>query len=1136
MTDRNADAEDDRARSAAVDPARSVIVQAPAGSGKTTLLVERYLGLLAVVDAPEEILAITFTRKAAAEMKQRILGYLEPGFCAEKAHEVLALRKARAVEARVAEWGLRENPQRLLIRTIDSFNHYVARTMPVASGLGPVPVPADNTRALYRRAARQVLALVDTSDPLAADLMRLLDWRDHRSQDIEDLLADLLGKRDQWLRAFGVTGTLARRELEAVLHTVVAQQLERSAEVFDRVLRATRIAAADVLELLQHAARRLIANGHVSPLERFAVEARLPAAVPEDLSLWQALGEALLVKDGTHLRRKVDKRLGFLRGTAEKARYLELLSALSFADDSSALADALHRARRLPEPRYSDDEWPVLDALVRVLQRAALELRLVFASTGQTDFSGLAAAALDGLGSEETGFTDLGLYLDRRIQHILVDEYQDTNWGQLHLLEKLTAGWQPAASASQASAVDGRSLFLVGDPMQSIYRFREAEVGLFIRTRDQGIGALRLESRRLTRNFRSRAEIVSWVNERLGPIFPTREDISAGAVAYARSMAARDGGGRVEVIARSSAAAEAAAVADVVERAIAEHAETADFKAAIVVRARSHLQFILPALRARGIAYRAVKLDPLTSRPVVQDLLALTRAVLQPADTVAVLALLRAPFCGLTLADLHTLAGDGRSLQEPDCVQRLHGEARSRAERVFSALDGARAHWRRRPLRELVEGIWQRLGGPACCEHPQIDLSDAAAYLQSLDTADDHGLLDDWNDFLELLHGQFTEGDPPSPGVQLEILTMHGAKGLEWDLVVLPGLNRQPGRTDRELLHWLPFTAAEGGERVLLAPLRSADEGRNRPLVDLIRNEQKTRAAYENERLLYVAATRAREHLVLSAALEPDARGEIKPKPQSLLADLWSTAEDAFIAGLAVLPAGDAAIDGDASGNVKPMTRLPDQTLRRVAADWYPTIESRLHWTPALPPVERQVAVDFNWAGSSARRTGTVLHRLLERVGRVGIEQFDAAERQRLIERIPQLLRSMGGRGDALTTTTEIVRRAFEHTLDSDIGRWLLSDRHDAAACELPIAGLIDGRLVNAIVDRTFIDAAGLRWIVDYKSGYHAGADLEAFFAQESERYRSQLGTYERLFAQLGDRKIRTALYLPRHGRLEVID
>ncbi len=168
---------DGAARTRAVEPSRSVIVQAPAGSGKTTLLVERYLGLLAVVDAPEEILAITFTRKAAAEMRRRVLGFLDPDYQSDAAHEQPSLAKARAVRDKVVAWQLRENPHRLMIRTIDSFNHYLARTMPVASALGPVPAPADNTRSLYRRAARNILASVGDTDELARHIERLLDWR-----------------------------------------------------------------------------------------------------------------------------------------------------------------------------------------------------------------------------------------------------------------------------------------------------------------------------------------------------------------------------------------------------------------------------------------------------------------------------------------------------------------------------------------------------------------------------------------------------------------------------------------------------------------------------------------------------------------------------------------------------------------------------------------------------------------------------------------------------------------------------------------------------------------------------------------------------------------------------------------------
>jgi ATP-dependent exoDNAse (exonuclease V) beta subunit len=1103
MTDR-------RARAEAVEPDRSVIVQAPAGSGKTTLLVERFLGLLGTVEAPEEVLAITFTRKAAAEMRERVLRFLDPDFQSDEPHEQGPLNRAREVRDRVAAWRLLENPQRLLIRTIDSFNYYLARTMPVASALGPVPAPADDTASLYREAARGVLSLVGTSDGVAPALELLLDWRDHQSQGVEDLLAGLLAQREQWLRAAGIAGDAERGVLEAALEEVVRGRLERADAALNAALSAAGFSSAELAGLLRAAARTLRDENRESTTLVFLEADGLPRPDPERIDHWNALVAALLTANLSKpaFRRSVNVSNGFQRQSEEKAEFEALLGAFG---ENAGLLEALHRARGLPAPRYDDESWQVLDALVQVLKRAAVELETLFARRGRTDYAGLAAAALRGLGDED-GVTDLGLYLDRRIRHVLVDEFQDTNFSQLHLLEKLTAGWEPG---------DGRSLFLVGDPMQSIYRFREAEVGLFIRVRDQGLGPLSLESKRLASNFRSRDEIVGWVNDHLGPIFPEVEDAAAGAVAYAPSDGERGAGGAVEVLARSERSAEAEAVADLVSRALDDHRDHAEFRAAIIVRARSHLAEILPALVRRGVPYRAVKLDPLGNRPVVQDLLALTRVILQPADVAALLAVLRSPVCGLTLADLHALAGDGRSPLEADALARLAGEPRRRAARVFDVLGDARLAWRRFSVRALVDGAWRRLGGPECCPD-EAARRDAAVYLDALDAAERGGLLEDWNDFRESLAGRHAEGDPQSEGVKLEVLTMHGAKGLEWDLVVLPALDRAPGRPASTMLHWLPFLEADGREEVLLAPLRAAEVAQDPPLVKLIRAEQQVRERYENQRVLYVACTRARERLELSATIDPD-KDPFTPPSGSLLADLWATAGAEFEAAL------------DTSGGAAAGPTVPDQRLNRIAADWEPPLGDRVAWKPELETRERAAPVEYNWAGVQARRIGTVVHRLLERVGQVGAEDFTDAHREHLLTRIPVLLQSMGTRPDDLDRSAAVVADALARTLDSETGRWLLSGSHEEGACELPIAGMIDGRLVNAVVDRTFVDADGVRWIVDYKSGYHAGSDLEDFFAQERERYQEQLDGYRRLFEQLEDRPVKTALYLPRHGRLEVV-
>jgi len=1118
---------DIQARALAVEPGRSVIVQAPAGSGKTSLLVERFLALLATVEEPEAILAITFTRKAAAEMRERVLQFLDPDYEAVEDHEKSTQARARAVEGRVRAWGLRENPQRLMIRTIDSFNQYLARAMPVASQLGPVPSPAENTQALYREAARRTLARLNEGEPLSDDIARLLRWRDHRSQDIEALLMNLLGQREQWLRAIGRIEPVEQAAFEATLHALINDQLRLAHAALNQALAQAGADEAELLDILREAAASAMDLGKTTPYADWSDYSRLPAPDPAELGGWRMLGFALLTNAGSW-RKRLDKTCGFPARAAHKEAMGALLERWA---DNDTLAELLHQARELPVPRFGPGEWPVLASLIRVLKQTAAELDLLFAERGRSDFAGLSDAAQRGLGNEQDGYSDLALYLDQRIQHILVDEYQDTNWGQFHLLEKLIGGW--------AGEIDGRdpgnthrSLFLVGDPMQSIYRFREAEVGLFIRTRDRGIGTQALESCRLTRNFRSRSEIVEWVNERIGPAFPETENMAAGAVRYATSEPAREPGGRVEILAQPDREREAEALAGRILETLEANRSKEKFKAAVIVRARSHLDALLPALAGRGIRYRAVKLDPLLQRPVAQDLLSITRAVLNPAHPSARLALLRSPLCGLTLTDLHALAGDGNDPLDPDALDRLSEDARTRAERVYEGIEAAFTVRGRMSVRDRVEGLFVRLGGPQILAVSQTEQRDAQRFFDILGQAEDEGLLTDWTAFMALLAEQTTEGDPPDEDVRLEVLTMHGAKGLEWDAVFLPGLDRSPGGARQELLYWLPITPEYGDEQVLLAPLRSAEQKDNTALIQFIQNQRKQREAYEQQRLLYVAATRARETLVLSAVLDPE-KSPPKPGAGSLLARLWPTCETDFLAAL------NQAVDGAESVSA-PNARaaLPDHgrpTIRRVRAGGPPpvaAIGAGMDWTPALPVRERSVEIEFSWQNIQARRIGTVLHRVLEEVGRIGIEGMDDERLNGLRNRIPGLLQAMGTGTAALEESVDIIEAAFDRTLQSDTGRWILSGKHPEHACELALSGVIDGQLINAVIDRTFVDRDGVRWIIDYKSGFAHGDDAETFLETEADHYRDQLDLYRTLFEQLGETDIRTALYLPRHDRL----
>lgn len=1094
---------DQRARSLAVDPERSVLVQAPAGSGKTTLLVQRFLRLLGRVDKPEEVLAITFTRKAAASMRERILRYLRMDECPDEPHEVSAWEDAQALRGKADAWGLNENPSRLRIMTIDAFCTMLARQMPVLSGLGKMPQLSEYPLAAYREAASRSLSALEEGGQFAGDVAALLAWRDNDLQSIEDLLVALLPVREKWLRVLGGASVPNRNDLESVLRRLVDDELAVAAESLRQAIEDSGSSEAGFAGLLDFAAQAVDPESKVTACKGLTA---LPDPSADCLHQWAGVAEVLLTGKGDP-RKKVTKTDGFPAKTPEKERMAALLEDLAVIGDR--WCGVLHAARKLPSPGYADEEWEALAAMIRVLQRSAAELEVVFAEHGIMDFSGVAAAALRGLGSPEAP-TDLALYLDYTISHILMDECQDSNWGQFHLLERLTSGWEPG---------DGRTLFMVGDPMQSIYRFREADVGLFVRARDEGIGGVKLDFAQLTRNFRSKSEIVDWVNSGIGPAFPDNDDQVMGQVRYAESTPALPDGGEVcvEVASERSRHEEARILADHIEKALAT--EDPDYEIAVLVRARPHLNELLPELRRRQIDFSSLQLDLLLDRPVVQDLYALTRSIWHPADRAAWFAVLRAPWCGMELHDLmaiarHTPKGSlWPALTDPELLDQLDTPVRQRIGRVVDVMERVHEHQGRIPVRDVVEGAWRRLGGRNLNADAEA-LRDAYRFLAVVDAFDEAGRIADWGALQDALEKQRSEGSRDK--AQVQVLTIHESKGLEFDMVILPGLDRRPKVPDQQLLEWLPL-GGEHSENLVLAPLRPANESKPGPLVGLIRRFEDEMASAERKRLLYVAATRAKHRLVVSGSAAMTDAGPACAHATSMLHDLWPAV------------AGDVTPDGSAQG--QPVSRIPDldQGLIRVAEGWQVPTPEPSAWKPRFSPQDPDVEIRYDWASARVRHFGRVMHRLLELIGREGIESFDKARLDHLKALIPTLLQREGiGRSADIKGGTTRMVKALDNVLSDETGRWMLQN-HSEAACELPLTGLLDGEPVSVVLDRTFV-ANGERWIIDWKAGQHAGGSLQAFLDAEAERHATQVRRYARLVAGMDDRPIRMGLYLPMHS------
>ena len=419
------------------------------------------------------------------------------------------------------------------------------------------------------------------------------------------------------------------------------------------------------------------ARGHIQSLI-FAAVLLIGPLEPQasHLAAWKTLARLALTKEGDW-RKAINRKLGagFENGAGKEAlrTCIERLRALPSARET------LLEVAPLPSPDLGTDDAAALAALSRVLRAAAAQLQALFALEGRVDHTYIAGAARAALA--EAGLpTDLALRTGLALRHILVDEFQDTSVAQLELLEVLTAGWEPG---------DGRTLFVVGDPMQSIYQFREAEVGCFLRARDVGIGTVRLMPLRLLRNFRSVPALIAWTNEIFGRLFPPADDLRASAVAFTPSLAGKSGEPEsaahpveLRLLAGGDRVAETEAIV----------AKVADLKAsapqasiAILVAARSHAQAIVAELGDAGIDTIGVELVPLAEVPVVRDLVALTRALCHLGDRTAWLAVLRAPWCGVSLATLTRLSARGDSRLVCEALREPNGSRSVRRMNVLGS-------------------------------------------------------------------------------------------------------------------------------------------------------------------------------------------------------------------------------------------------------------------------------------------------------------------------------------------------------------------------------------------------------------------------------------------------------------------
>jgi len=1088
---------DASAREQALDPGQSFIVQAPAGSGKTGLLVRRVLKLLCVVEKPEEILAITFTRKATAEMRERVIGALQKARDGEpfEDYEQDMAPYALAVLARDKEmqWKLLDQPQRLKIQTIDSLCAELVRKMPWSSRFGGMPQIETDLTTLYEQAARNLIEGIDHA-PLSEALTTLLIHAGGNLKQLKSQLANMLYQRESWLTLIYKDHALTSR-----------QDIERAwTRLSEDAILALQEALGtaqftQLLKLAQYAQLNLSGDSKEDQTKMAALEdsSRHPELAIRQ-SQWQAIIKLIAVDKGLRKPRSVTKTIGFPKKDSAKAQLQEIVESLA---DDTQLFSLIEHFRSCPEPALSDDDWSRLEALYSALPALAQELYLLMAEQGYADYDELSRRAIDALGEADQP-TDLALIQDYRLKHILMDEFQDTSPTQRTLLERLTAGWQPG---------DGRSLFFVGDPMQSIYGFRKADVQVFLSVRDHGINDIYPTPLNLTVNFRSSPDLISWVNRSMKQVFPEKDIPALAKVKYTAFSPSQDVRGEVHY--HLCIADSPRYERDEILNTIAQiHAQYPDESIAVLARKRAPLAALAAKLRESKREFEAVDLESLAEQTIIQDLISLCGIFLQPMDTLAWLAVLRAPWCGLSLSDLSLIQQNKLPLQqlEPYALDQLElsKQGTLALSRVLLTLLPALSNQRGMPLDERVRQAWLGLRGPACYSRHELDhIEPFFNLLLQLDT--DPQALN-----RERLLQACVQSKSSSPASNIKLMTLHKAKGLEFDHVILIGLAAKSGGDNRQqaLLH-----NAQKDDLLLLAP--NATPGDTPPnKVSFIKQYKKSIEDEEAARLLYVAVTRAKQHLYLFGTLKNTSKGTPgTPQQGSLLHLLWEELGESFL---------EAAHYADTQSlAVQAHSERPGIPLMRLSGELSPlTFPASIEFLPQRSTREAEQP-EFDWAREDARIIGLVIHQQLEFTDKAQLESW---KRFVNLDSIKANLIQFGLPAERSEEAAERTGQILRNMANDDRAAWLFDPHHHSAVSEWALSCYHDEQLANYIIDRSFIDAQGIRWIVDFKTSSHQGGDTDKFLDSEELRYADQLNRYGWLVQNLEpEREIRLGLYFP---------
>lgn len=1143
---------DQRQRDAALDLTKHILLKAPAGSGKTTLLTNRFLKALAVVEKPEHVVAITFTKKAAAEMRARIASRLS------QSTDDPIINAVRERD-RTLDWNLSQNISRLRITTIDSFCASITRALPLTSELGSAGKPTENEGQLYEEAIYRLVADLDqeeSDDQAAAGqaLSQLLDWHDNRIDDMVAPLAGLLRCRDQWLPALIQRIQTGETSGESVLVSIAKDLLAAFAEHFDDDLWGLFVECWGQRRIDHQNSPSDFDDGLSEDAHAIINSRKYDAVNPAHAAALGQLLRPFLKANGTELLgatgRSLTKRQGWISKSASQLAAFDVINGIQALNESARgdLLEAIAKLAAFPGIEIPDSVKTYNESFDVVLLRLVQHLHLVFAERGEVDFLEIAQRAIATLAGAE-GNMDVMARIDQRLDHLLVDEMQDTAYNQIRLLTLLTDHWAPG---------DGRSLFLVGDPQQSIYGFRNADVSIFIdlfvnkrlRGTDRPLPLTCLE---LTTNFRSDAGVVNYNNTAFGRLLPSQDRVLTGqasAVASDLPPGKEPDAGEARVRWIQTRVKEKFGDADNVVVHVQElNRRYPGDRIAIIGRSRNSLRSVVPGLEREGIAFVADEVDSLLERPESRAALATVKALWHPGDDAAWVALLRSPLVGMTWRQIHAIHIGARRFVGQNSSplgtwedrlylahehELLPEASRDDLQRIVAALRAVRIPQLRGLLAEQAEALWFELGGPLTLNGAVEVLNVQKLFSTVADFAKE-GMVNDLEPLLKKLEKSYGVTGGVQPNVSL--MTIHKAKGLEFEHVCVVGCNAMGPSDDKPLLAMLPFA---NDTLSVPKPDGFSDDETWRQLYDMTYGLVKQRRKAEAIRVAYVAGTRAIKSLAWFETRDVDNDGlPVAPSTNSISKDM-APAIDALPGGIEVREVEESEVaDADPVAILPAWKPKDPERIRQLFERNFIMRERRIN-RPSESAMTRRSgrpeAPEPRAATPTAeairrRLVGDMYHLAMERIANEGLSVYvnepkagvsrgahsvvNPAALNAMAPSMRAGLRRMGLPAPLLEGTVAHVLKLIEHTLLSPTGRWCLEPKQWAAS-EFALSGYVDGQWYSAIIDRCFVEGDVL-WVIDYKTGQRH---------DESEDYAAQLLSYKRLLAKkFPEKQIRCGLY-----------